>query len=64
MRFTYGELLRPVLENPQGELVEGQFTCQRDDCWENVFEARYLEEVNVLTWICPKQHISKIKDFE
>lgn len=64
MRFTYGELLAPVLANPQGELVEGAFTCQERDCWLVVHEARYLEEVNVLTWICPEKHISKVEDFE
>lgn len=52
-------------EEPQQvefEMVSGCFDCQ--DCFDKVYEAKYIEGVNVLTWICGQGHISKIEDFE
>jgi len=46
------------------EVIEGRFTCQRDDCWEAAHEAKYFEDVLLLTWKCPAEHISKITDYE
>lgn len=57
----FKELGKPKLDNPRGEEVGGAFSCQ--ECYEVVHEARYLEEIKVLTWICPDGHISKIEDF-
>ena len=54
----------PDKENPKGELVEGQFTCQEEDCCKVCKEARYLTEAQVLTWICVDGHISKIEGFK
>lgn len=48
----------------QFELVEGMFSCQRNDCWEAANEAKYFDDASLLTWKCPAGHISKITDFE
>lgn len=63
MRNPYKELFKPVLENPDGEPVTGAFTCQEDDCWSTVKDAKYIEEIKVLTWKCSKGHISKLEDY-
>ncbi len=58
MSNPFEALFEPRLENPQGEEVEGMFSCQTQGCYINVYEARYLKEVKILTWICPLDHIS------
>lgn len=63
-RNPFEILNRPRLENPQGEEVEGAFTCQERGCWDTVHTARYLEEVKLLTWKCSNGHYSKIEGFE
>lgn len=50
-------------ENPEGELVEGQFSCQEDDCVRVAKEATYFENAAVLKWVCPDGHPCKIEDF-
>jgi hypothetical protein len=50
---------KPVLENPKGEPVEGAFSCS--ECYSVVGDARYLDEVELLTWKCPEGHINSIK---
>lgn len=59
----FSSLGMPDKTNPQGEEVEGQFSCQETDCWRISKEARYLNESKILTWICEEGHISKIEDF-
>lgn len=63
MRNPFLALGKPKLENPAGEEVEGAFSCQEDGCWNVAQEARYLEEIEVLTWKCKDGHISKLKGF-
>lgn len=53
----------PKSDSPQGEEVEGAFSCQEEGCWNVSKEARYLTEQKVLTWICVDEHISKIEGF-
>ena len=57
--------LGPVSKRPveQFEIVGGAFTCQRNDCWSTVYEAKYFEDALLLTWKCDEGHISKIEDF-
>lgn len=64
MRNPFEDLSAPRLDNPQGEEVEGQFSCQERGCYNVSKEARYLEEVKILTWICKDGHISKVEDFK
>ena len=61
MRNPFAELGKPTVENPRGELIEGQFTCMEEGCWKVVKEARYITEVKLLTWVCPNEHVSKIE---
>ena len=63
MRNPYEELFKPELENPQGEDVEGAFSCQERDCFSTVGQAKYLEELRILTWICKENHLNKIEGF-
>lgn len=59
----FSSLGLPDKNNPRGELVEGQFSCQERECFNIVKEARYLEEARMLTWICAEGHVSKIEGF-
>lgn len=60
MQNPFEAMRGPKVDNPRGELVEGAFQCE--ECFENAQEARYLEEVTLLTWKCPScEHITKIK---
>lgn len=61
MRSPFLELRHEPLDNPQGEEVEGSFACQ--ECHKTVGTARYLEEVKILTWLCPAGHTNKIEGF-
>lgn len=63
MRSPYDDLGKPRLDNPQGEECEGAFTCQEDGCDKVATEARYLREVQILTWLCPDGHLNKIEGF-
>jgi len=63
MRSPFLELQREPLENPQGEEVEGSFSCQERGCNSTVSNARYLEEVQILTWECAEGHINRIEGF-
>ena len=56
---SLGESKQPEVEY---EIYTGCFDCQ--ECFESVFEAKYIESINVLTWICSQGHVSTIKDFE
>lgn len=56
--------LFPQPPEPEYEIATGQFTCQERGCWECVREAKYIEEINTLTWICPEGHISRIENFQ
>lgn len=64
MRNPFEDLGKPRIENPQGEEVEGAFSCMEDGCYSTVGTARYLEEVKVLTWLCANDHINKIEGFK
>lgn len=64
MRNPFEDLSVPRLENPEGEEVEGQFSCQERGCYEVAREARYLEELKILTWACKYGHVSKIEGYE
>lgn len=59
----FEELARPRLDNPQGEEVTGQFSCQERGCYNVSKEARYLDEAKILTWKCKDEHVSKIEGF-
>lgn len=60
-RNPFTELGRKRLQKPKGEEVEGTFVCQT--CYAQSHEARYLEEISVLTWVCPNEHTNKVEDF-
>lgn len=60
-KHPFDSLGGPQLNNPQGEEVEGAFTCQT--CYDVVPTARYLLEVKLLTWKCNSGHVSKIEGF-
>lgn len=47
----------------KGEEVTGAFACQEPECYITVTVATYLEEQQILTWKCSKDHISKIEGF-
>ena len=64
MKNPFEDLGKPRLENPQGEEVGGAFSCQEIGCYSTVTTARYLEEVEVLTWQCADGHINKIEGFK
>ncbi len=65
MKNPFEDLGVPRLEKPQGELVEGAFSCQEKGCYTNpVGEARYLREAQILTWICKDNHINRIEEFK
>lgn len=64
MRNPFEDLGKPRLENPEGEEVGGAFSCQERGCYSTVNTARYLEEVQVLTWKCEQDHINKIEGFQ
>lgn len=63
MRNPFDDLGKARLDNPRGEEVEGAFSCQEYGCYSTVYEARYLEPVKILTWVCAEGHINKIEDF-
>lgn len=46
------------------ELVGGSLTCHTSGCWEVAREGKYFASELLLTWICPKGHISHVKDIE
>lgn len=58
----FAELGKPKLTDP-GEDCEGSFSCQEDGCWDVAGNAKYLEEHQILTWICKDGHISKLEGF-
>lgn len=60
----FDELGAPAKVEEKFEIVEGKFSCQRDDCWESAYEAKYFEDVKLLTWRCPDGHLSKILEFD
>ena len=64
MTNPFAQLGKPKLDNPRGEEVGGAFSCQERGCWNVATEARYLREIEVLTWICEDEHISKIEGFK
>lgn len=62
MRSPFDDLGKTRLNEPEGEIVTGAFTCSKKDCWAVATEARYLGEVKTVSWICPKcGTISKAK---
>lgn len=63
MRSPFLELRREPLDNPRGEEVSGAFSCQERGCNSTVSAARYLQEVEILTWECANGHINKIEGF-
>jgi hypothetical protein len=64
MRNPFKELKTPRLENPKGEEVSGTFFCQERGCYQVTKTARYLEEVQILTWKCNNEHTNKIEGFK
>lgn len=64
MHNPFEDLGKPRLENPQGEEVEGQFSCQEHGCRNFNKVARFIAEAKVLTWQCEDGHISKIEGFD
>lgn len=52
-----------AVDKTEWELWEGSFGCQERDCWEAAHEAKYAPEKKLLTWKCPKGHVSKIEDY-
>lgn len=63
MRNPFEQLGEPRLENPRGEEVGGSFSCQERDCYSVTTSARYIEEAEILTWICSNEHTNKIEGF-
>lgn len=63
MRSPFLELRHEPLDNPQGEEVGGAFSCQHRGCNSTVNTAKYLQEVEILTWVCADGHINKIEGF-
>lgn len=43
---------------------QGAFSCQDRDCFEVVGMAKYIKKEKLLTWICSKQHISKLENMD
>jgi hypothetical protein len=58
------ELKGKKVKQPSGEIVEGTFWCQEHGCYSVVTEAKYLDELGILSWECRKGHINKIEGFE
>lgn len=63
MHNPFEDLGKPRVDNPRGEEVTGAFSCQEDGCFHTAHTARYLEEVELLTWQCEDGHTSKIEEF-
>lgn len=59
MRSPFDDLGKTREEDSQGELVEGAFSCERDDCYYVATEARYLTANKLITWKCQDGHLSK-----
>jgi hypothetical protein len=51
-------------KEPLTEEVEGTFWCQQDGCYSVVTQAKYLSDLNILSWECRRGHINKIEGFE
>lgn len=62
------DLFAEESQEPAGVPIDGDFECQSPACIEDgrplsVEIAYWDPETNVLTWTCPNEHKSKIKDF-
>jgi len=64
MRSPFDDLGKTRVENPQGEEVGGAFACQTPKCYSISREARFIRELELLTWECEDGHINKVEGFK